>query len=915
MAVTLSQNEISARAAKFASDWENTQREEAEAQAFLIDFFRVLGINRKRVAIFEHRVKCADGSSGYIDLFWKGHILIEMKSRGKDLTKAYEQAKRYADSLASHEFPKAILVCDFENWHFYDLSNDGQLTTFSLSELPRYIHLFHYLAGYEQREYQEEDPVNVQAAELLGKLHDRLKGIGYVGHALEVYLVRLLFCLFADDTGIFRKDSFLSFVRDCTFEDGRDLAARLAEFFQVLNTPEKQRLSVRDAVIKAFPYVNGGLFAELLPMPAFDSEMRQLVLDCCALDWSRISPAIFGAMFQSVMNAEERRALGAHYTSERNILKLINPLFMDALRGEFESILHDKSSRKGARLQGFHKKLSELNFLDPACGCGNFLVVAYRELRRLELSVIAEREKLEASGTGWMLSANDVCLVNVNQFYGIEIEEFPARIAQVAMWLVDHQMNIEVSNYFGEVYVRIPLESSATIVCGNALELEWETVVPKERLSYILGNPPFIGARMMDQGSPQKKEVKQIFGDIKDVQDLDYVSCWYKKSAQYIQGTQIEVAFVSTNSICQGSQVPVLWGVLLKEHGIKLNFAHQTFKWSNEARGKAAVYCVIVGFALHERKVKQLYSYPDIQGEPTEKKVAGISPYLHAGSCLYVEAQKKPLCYVPEMKFGSQPRDGGFFVLTPQEREEILAEEPKLETIIRPFIGAEEFIKGKSRYCIWLHNEPFSIICNSKILKERIAAVETFRLSSKAKTTRGYAKVPAIFAQIAHPYSDYLIIPSVSSENRLYIPIGFLNERSIASNAVQIIPNATLYHFGVLTSTMHMAWMRMVAGRLESRYRYSKEIVYNTFPWPECGEKERNAIETAAAAVLAEREKLAGSSFAELYDSVLLKTTPLYKAHLKLDAAVEKAYGCRFTDDSERVAFLFGEYSKLIDSK
>ena len=912
MAVTLGQNEISARAAKFAEEWKDTEREEAEAQSFLIDFFSVLGVSRKRVAIFEHKVQCADGSKGYIDLFWKGHILIEMKSRGKDLAKAYEQAKRYADTLAPHEFPHGILVCDFENWHYYDLDHDAQCTCFRLADLPQYIHLFHYLAGYEQREYQEEDPVNVQAAELLGRLHDRLKAIGYVGHPLEVYLVRLLFCLFAEDTGIFRKDAFHRFLLDCTSEDGRDLAARLAELFQTLNTPEAQRLCLRDAAVNDFPYVNGGLFAEFLPMPAFDTAMRSALLDCCTLDWGRISPAIFGSMFQSVMNAEERRALGAHYTSERNILKLINPLFMDALREEFATLQHDKSNRKITRLQAFHRKLASLTFLDPACGCGNFLIIAYRELRRLELSLIAELELCqETAGTAWLLSANDVCLVNVNQFYGIELEEFPAQIAQVAMWLMDHLMNIEAGNHFGEAYARIPLTASATIVRGNALRIDWESVVPKEKLSYILGNPPFVGARMMDQGSPQKKEVEQIFGNIKDVQDLDYVTCWYKKSALYIQGTQIEVAFVSTNSICQGVQVPILWGVLLKEHGIKLNFAHRTFKWSNEAKGKAAVYCVIVGFALHERKVKQLYSYPDIQGEPIEKQVDSISPYLHAGACIYVEALKKPLCNVPEMKFGSQPRDGGFFVLTPQEREAILTQEPELDAVIRPFIGAEEFIKGKSRYCIWLHNEPFSIIRNSKILKERIAAVEAFRLSSRAKTTKGYAKVPAIFAQIAHPYSDYLIIPSVSSENRLYIPIGFLTERSIASNAVQIIPNATLFHFGVLTSSMHMAWMRMVAGRLKSDYRYSKEIVYNTFPWPECGERERNAIEAAANAVLAEREKLAGSSLAELYDPLLMKTTPLYKAHLKLDVTVEKAYGRMFSDEADRVAFLFEKYIKL----
>lgn len=907
MAVTLSQNEISARAAKFAGDWKDTEREEAEAQSFLIEFFHVLGVSRKRVAIFEHKVKCADGGSGYIDLFWKGHILIEMKSRGKDLTKAYEQAKRYADSLAHHEFPKAILVCDFENWHFYDLSRDGKLTTFSLSELPQYIHLFHYLAGYEQREYQEEDPVNVQAAELLGKLHDRLKAIGYIGHPLEVYLVRLLFCLFADDTGIFRKDTFRTFIQDCTFEDGRDLAARLAELFQVLNTPEKMRLCTRDAIIKEFPYVNGGLFAEFLPMPAFDSGMRQVLLDCCALDWSRISPAIFGSMFQSVMNAEERRALGAHYTSERNILKLINPLFMDALREEFESIQHDKSNRKASRLQAFHKKLTELNFLDPACGCGNFLVVAYRELRRLELSVIAEREKLEASGTGWMLSANDVCLVNVNQFYGIEIEEFPAQIAQVAMWLMDHQMNIEVGNYFGEAFARIPLTASATIVCGNALRIDWESVVPKENLSYILGNPPFIGSSMMS--AEQKTEAVSIFGKGSRSNSIDYVGAWYYKAAAYMQTNPlIRCAFVSTNSLTQGEQVVPFWGRLLGEYGVKLHFAYRTFKWNNEGKGQAAVHCVIIGVGVTDTtNPKHIYD-----GE-TCVRSKNINPYLLDAPDVLVAPRSKPLCKdIPKMTYGNKPSDGGHLLLSEQEREKMLSLDGSVADFIRPYVGSKDFINGgEKRYCLWLRGVPTTRYRHNKEITRRLNAVREMREASSAAPTRAAAETPNLFFSAPQKQGSYLAVPEVSSEKRKFIPIGFLDESTIASNKLLIVPDASLYHFGIITSSMHMAWTRVVCGRLEMRFQYSGSVVYNNFPWPEATEQQREKIEEAAQAILDVRAQFSDSTLADLYDPNGMQPE-LQMAHRKLDAAVENAYGRKFADDAERVAFLFEKYSELV---
>ncbi len=906
MAVTLSQNEISARAAKFAGVWKDTEREEAEAQSFLIDFFQVLGVDRKKVAIFEHKVKCLDGGNGYIDLFWKGKILIEMKSRGKDLAAAYDQAKRYADTLAHHEIPKIIMVCDFENWHVYDLSKDAQLTTFTLSELPQYIHLFHYLAGYEQREYQEEDPVNVQAAELLGKLHDRLKEIGYVGHPLEVYLVRLLFCLFAEDTGIFCKDAFRSYILNCTAEDGRDLAPLLAELFQVLNTPEKNRLCTRNDAIKEFPYVNGGLFAEYLPMPAFDAEMRKALLDCCSLDWSRISPAIFGSMFQSVMDATARRALGAHYTSERNILKLFNPLFMDVLREEFESIQYDKSSRKETRLQAFHKKLSELTFLDPACGCGNFLVVAYRELRRLELSVIAEREKIEmqSSGTKWMLSANDVCLVNVNQFYGIEIEEFPAQIAQVAMWLMDHQMNIEVGNYFGEAYARIPLKASATIVCGNALQMDWETVVPKEKLNYIMGNPPFVGARYMN--AAQKADLMQVFNNVKNAGDLDFVAAWYKKAADYMDCTSIETALVSTNSIAQGQSVANLWKHILTDLACSINFAYRTFKWTNEARGVAAVHCVIIGFSRNkERNQKIIVNEQDIVIRANH-----INGYLVDAADIFIENRTKPICSVPEMGMGNQPIDNGLYLFTEEEKQAFLNKELGAAPYFKQWLGAQEFINREIRYCLWLGDcSPAELKMLPECMKI-VEAVRLYRSSSKRASTQKLANKPRRFQTENMPKGTYIAMPKVSSERRRYIPMGFLDEGALCSDLLFLIPGATLYHFGVLTSTMHMAWTRAVCGRLKSDYRYSNKIVYNNFPWPEATEAQQARIAELAQAVLDARALYPDCSLADLYDPNLMPDE-LTDAHRKLDAAVEKAYGRKFKDDAERVAFLFERYSEL----
>lgn len=904
--MTLTWDQIQANAIAFSKRWKDAKREEALAQTFEKEFLAVFGVeDALSVGEYEYKVALDDGHNGYIDYYWPKKIAIEFKTRGKDLNKAYEQLKDYVLHLPGADMPDLLMVCDFENIVLYH-RNTGEKVSFKTKDLRKHIKQFANIAGYEtSRTYENQVEVNVKAAEKMARLHDALKEHGYEGHPLEVYLVRLLFCLFADDTGIFPKDSFVNYIENSK-EDGSDLSMRLAQLFEVLNLSDETRKkrTLLSPELLQFRYINGGLFADPLPFADFNDKMRQTLLDCCNFDWNKISPAIFGAMFQGVMDKDQRRELGAHYTSEENILKLINPLFMDELWAEFERV---KSTP--ALLDRFHDKISRLKFLDPACGCGNFLIITYRELRVLELEIL----KMKVNTNQMVMDISPLLKVNVEQFYGIEYEDFPCQIAQVGMWLMDHQMNTRAADQFGMYYARLPLTQSATIVNGNALRIDWADVVSKQELSYILGNPPFIGARMMAQGSQQKREVEETFGNIKDVQDLDYVTCWYKKAAQLIQGTNIEVGFVSTNSICQGAQVPILWNVLLNDLHIHIKFAHQTFKWSNEAKGKAAVFCVIVGFLLSNPKEKKLFTYQSVQAEPEEKLVENINPYLLPGNDCFVTAQKNPLCNVPEMKFGSQPRDGGFFVLSPEEREEILAQEPGLAKVIKPYIGAEEFIKGKERYCIWLHNEPFEVIKDSRILKERIAAVEKFRMESKAKTTNGYARVPAIFAQIAHPYSDYLIVPRVSSENRRYIPIGFLDKNSIASDAVQIIPNATLYHFGILTSNVHMAWMRTVAGRLKSDYRYSKELVYNTFPWPEPNEKQKVAIEVAAQAVLDERAKHPGTSLADLYEPTLMKVSGLQAVHTKLDRAVWAAYGAKWKSEAECVADLMERYQRLVE--
>ncbi|HYN61004.1 MAG TPA: DNA methyltransferase, partial [Rubrivivax sp.] len=732
--------------------------------------------------------------------------------------------------------------------------------------------------------------------------HDALKASGYEGHALEVLLVRLLFCLFADDTGIFQPaQAFRAWVEERTAADGSDLGPQLAQLFQVLNTPEDKRSRALDEQVQAFPYVNGKLFTEPLPLAAFTTAMRESLLDACAIDWSSISPAIFGALFQSIMDAKARRNLGAHYTGEDNILKVIKPLFLDELWAEFQRI---KGNRN--RLFEFHKKLRTLNFPDPACGCGNFLVITYRELRLLELEVL----RAAYQDGQQLLDIHQRLLVDVDQFHGIEIEEFPAQIAQVALWLMDHQMNVMVGEEFGLYFARIPLTATPHIVHGNALRLDWEDVLPASRCSYVFGNPPFVGKHY--QSRQQKSYLIAAVENLRAAADLDFVCAWYFIAARYIRGTRTSCAFVSTNSITQGEQVPLLWPLLLDGLGVRIHFAHRTFQWSNEGRGVAAVHCVIIGFALWPRDSCTLFEYESPRSEPLAHAGPNISPYLTLTPSVVVFKRQKPLADVPTMRCGSKPSDGGFLVLDEASREELLHETPAADRFVRAYIGSEEFINGGQRFCLWLPDASPAELRQMPAVMKRVEAVRRFRLSSTAAPTRAAAATPARFFFDGQPQSTYIAVPEVSSERRPYIPIGFLPSSKIASNKLYLVPQDSLWIFGVLQSAAHMAWTKTVGGRLKSDYQYSATMVYNTFPWPESPtDKQREAIEAAAEAVLDTRTHFPGSTLADLYDPLTMPPA-LLKAHQQLDAAVDAAYGRKgFKSDAERVAFLFEMYQRI----
>ncbi len=750
----------------------------------------------------------------------------------------------------------------------------------------------------------------------MGRLHDALKASGYDGHDLEVFLVRTVFCLFADDTGIFEpRDIFLDLLETRTREDGSDLGLWLARLFQVLNTPVEQRQAKLDEDLARFPYVNGNLFAARLTIPDFDAEMREVLLDACRFDWTAISPAIFGALFQSVLEPAERRAQGAHYTTEKNILKVIEPLFLDDLRAEFQRLKRRKDHRRRAALDAFHKRLGAMKFFDPACGCGNFLIIAYRELRELEIELIRELHRDNTDETQRVLDAADLSRINVDQFYGIEIGEFPARIAETALWMMDHIMNNRLSLEFGQSHVRIPLGDAPHILNADALETDWTDLLPPEDCSFVFGNPPFVGAKY--QSEQQRAQVRRIAALGKNGGTLDYVTAWFIEAGKYVSKGPARIGFVATNSITQGEQVAQLWPILFERCSLEIVFAHRTFAWGSDARGKAHVHVVIIGLDAkdHKRTDKRLFSYPDINGEPEETRHKALSPYLFDASGLAdphltVKEESGPINGMGKLIIGSKPIDDGNYIFDAEERTVFLEAESEAATFFRPFVGAREYLQGGDRWILALHEAAPGTLAKLPHVRERIAAVRAYRQASNSKPTQKLSETPTLYHVNVVPTAPFLVIPEVSSERREYVPIGWLKPPVIPSNLVRVIENATLADFVLLTSAMHMAWLRHVGGRLKSDYRYSIGLVYNTFPLP-LEKSGLSKLEPLAQGILDARAAHPDATLADLYDPDLMPPN-LRKAHQTLDRAVDRLYRrTGFASERERVEHLFRLYEKM----
>lgn len=966
----LSWDEIKRRAKAFSEEWHDAHYEKGETQSFYNDFFDIFGIKRRTVAVYEQRVKLLDNKHGFIDLFWPRTLLIEQKSSRLDLGKAQGQALSYVEGLHPTDQPRWVLTCDFQNWNLLDLETGTELK-FHLKDLHKHITAFDFMLG-RRISFENQAGVTIKAAELMGKLHDALEDAGYTGHDLEQLLVRILFCLFADDTGIFQpKDIFLQLIDNDTRPDGSDTGLILSQLFDVLDTPEGQRQKGLAGELDAFPYVNGQLFAGRLRIPQFDQKMREHLLDAARHDWSGVSPAIFGSLFQSVMDANERRAKGAHYTTEANIMKVIGPLFLGDLNAELDKIAARRTGRDAA-LTEYLAKLKRLTFFDPACGCGNFLVIAYREIRALELRAL--RLRYPDGGMNAALMSQ----VTVDQFYGIEFEEFPARIAEVAMWMADHIANNWINEAFNTNIARIPLKGGATILHGDALETDWAKLLPPEKCSYIMGNPPFIGAKF--QSEFQRAQVRRIANLGGSGGTLDYVAAWFIKAGQYVnhipsplagegarlgeaqpslvaagegagasatprnnaaqtrrdpspgpaghplpQGERggnkrIRIGFVSTNSITQGEQVAQLWPILFDRYGLEIAFAHRTFSWGSEARGKAHVHVVIIGLAHrdHEPVEKRLFSYPDIKGDPVESRHAALTAYLFdakgvANRHLVVKEEARPINGAARLLTGSQPIDGGQYIFDGTERARFLEAEPGAAKFFKPYLAAVDFINGGQRWVLSLWDANPSELKALPNVMERVRRVREFRSSSNRKSTLIAANTPAEFGMTVIPDSEFLVIPKVSSERRQYVPIGHLGPPTIPSDLVFILMDATIFHFAILTSRSHMAWLGHMGGKLKSDFRYSIGLVYNTFPWPNATPAQRAKIEALAQAVLDARAAHPTSSLADLYDPDTMPGN-LRKAHAALDAAVDKLYrAVPFASDRDRVEHLFGRYEALVN--
>ena len=852
------------------------------------------------------------------DIALSRQIYFHPVTDGSSLEQAFEDI--FALSMIEQQKIRFILVTDYTTVIAYDRTVKDQ-TTFDYSDFKTNYEFFLPLTGlYEKAIAYSEHPADTKACEKMGRLYDHIQIINQYEnhdekHTLNVFLTRLLFCFFAEDTGIFpEQNQMVKALKSVTQEDGSDVAEFFEKLFAVLDLPgDAPERAAFSATFQSFPYVNGGLFKEKTVIPTFDAKARRLLLDCGFLTWSDISPVIFGSMFQSIMDPDKRRSLGAHYTSEKNILKVVRPLFLDGLHEEFQKILDLKKGKKKA-LEDFHAKIASLGFLDPACGCGNFLIVSYRELRELELQVLLAIKAETKGDTRFLaLDIRPLIKVSISQFYGIELEEFPVEVARVSMWLMEHVMNLKVGKTFGQVISSIPLQHSATIVCANALIIDWKDVVAPEKLNYIMGNPPFCGGKLMS--TSQRKDMESVFGKIRLLNSIDYVTAWYKKSAIYIKGTDIQVSFVSSNSICQGQQASLFWKNIEKDN-IKINFAYTTFKWNNESSGNAAVFCIIICFSIKDNANKFLFTQNNEKDEITRKKVLKINNYLIEEENIFIDKTQNPLCNTKKCYFGNMPNDGGNFLITEKVRNQMTLMYPSSEKLIKRYIGAEDFLNGgEKRYCLWLKDVNKEEWIHIEPIRSRVEAVAKFRQASTAKPTRDKAKTPELFFFIPESGKQYLLIPRHSSEKRKYIPIGFLKSDTIASDANLIVSDASLYDFAILTSAMHMAWMRTVCGRLEMRYRYSASIVYNTFPWPTVSEEQKKAVSELADMVLNIRNMYPDKTLAEMYDPDKMPE-PLAEAHHNLDVAVDSLYrNTPFESDEELLQLLFKLYEKLVAAK
>lgn len=916
------------KAKEFAEFWKDKGYEKGQSQIFwttlLTDVFGVENISE--FIEFEDQVHI-DKSTGFIDGYIPStKVLIEQKSIEKDLRKPikqsdgsllnpFQQAKKYIAELPVSKHPKWVITCNFKSFLVYDMNNpNSDPEEILLKDLPKEYYRLSFIVDTKSEHLKKEEELSFKAGELVGRLYDafskQYKDITNEQSQkdLNELCVRLVFCLYAEDAGLFgRKNVFHDYLNK--YDDLVLMRKNLIELFKILDTKLEDRDPYLDEELNQFPYVNGGLFSnENIEIPLFTEEIRDTLLAKASDDfnWSEISPTIFGAVFESTLNPETRRSGGMHYTSIENIHKVIDPLFLNELREKLDNALAYKNEKtRNEKLIEFQNYIASLNFLDPACGSGNFLTETYLSLRRLE------NEMLESMSKGMMmLDIADTIKVSIQQFYGIEINDFAVKVAKTALWIAEAQMWTEtkkIISSFTNISDFLPLETYDNIVEGNALKIDWNEVVPNNKCNYIMGNPPFVGARLMDQ--EQKNDVFNIFAGTSKLGNIDYVGCWYKKSSEYILGTNIECALVSTNSICQGEQSSILWKDLFRR-GIKINFAYKTFIWDSEASLKAHVHCIIVGFSYLNKKEK--FIYENNRGQ----KVENINSYLVNASNIFIDSRSKPLCNVPELVTGCQRLDNDNFMFTKEEMNEFITKEPLSKQYFRRWYGAEEFINNKERYCLYLGECEPSELRNMPNVMQILENVRNYRLNSNREQTKKYASNPNKFYLEVIPKTDYVLVPVVSSERRRYIPMGFMTNDVLCSNQANMIPNAKLFHFGVLESNVHMSWMRAVAGRLKSDYRYSKDIVYNNFPWPNPTVEQKEKIEKTAQTILDARALYPDSSLADLYDELTMPVE-LRKAHQENDKAVMEAYGFNWKKMTETdcVAELMKMYQNLTNKK